>query len=563
MTSLENLKIYMKKYFFIYALSLLFLRPKKFMYEIIYNLIDYFIFFKSLGTLPLSIYSEAKQIISSNNKGGLLIVFGSNMGIMWVQLWSFLGLLYKGSGKSVYCLTSKTSKMQNLYISKCKFNFIYIEDIKFEQEIVNKVFINKLKSFSDFKNFAINDIPFGKMALSTYSRKKANGSINITDKEVKNEILNILEFLLKAYKSSLNLYSKYDIKMAFFTEVFMEYYGPLYYAGLKRKINVIRFNGTIRDEAVVLQHMTAESDRTHFSSLSSKSMKWLKALDFNSSLQDTLEKNFKDRYGDRWNLSTRNQINTKIVEADKIKSYYNLSKKKKIGIIYSHILYDTLFFNGEYLFDNYAIWLIETIKMACLNPDVNWFIKVHPSNIWRGDLEYYHKGKYEELRLIEDNIGNLPDHVKIIFPDTPFSPYSWLKVADLGVTVTGTSGIELGALGKIVITGGTGRYDQIGFTINSKTTLEYKNRILSAHKIPKPTYDQTLIAKKFAYATFCSKPFNLDFFKPKPRTGKKIIFGIDDLTFVYKSNNPNTLSSSTKKFLIWSLDRSNIDLLTI
>ena len=49
----------------------------------------------------------------------------------------------------------------------------------------------------------------------------------------------------------------------------------------------------------------------------------------------------------------------------------------------------------------------------------------------------------------------LPKHVKLIFPDSEISPLSWMKFTDYGITVRGTSGIELAALGKQVLIAGT------------------------------------------------------------------------------------------------------------
>ena len=53
----------------------------------------------------------------------------------------------------------------------------------------------------------------------------------------------------------------------------MAEYGGYYYDALKLKLNIIRFCGTVRDNAAVITRMTSESDRTHFSSFSKKS--WL------------------------------------------------------------------------------------------------------------------------------------------------------------------------------------------------------------------------------------------------------------------------------------------------
>lgn len=563
--SFVKIKKFINKYWPLYACLLAIVRPKRFREEYIYAFIDYLLFFKSIRGIN-NRYNKQVETLSGEDTGGLIIIFGKNMNILFLQLWVILGLLHMAGGKKVFALTSKNNPMQNLYLRKCKFDLLLVEDLEksladIDDKILEKT--QQLRTFNDFKTFEFEGIPYGKMALSTYSRQRATGIVDIENEAARVEVFEILTYLFKVKLAADEMYKYQNISMVFMTEVFMEEYGPLYYSALKMKLNIIRFAGTVRDDAVVLQRMNEESDRTHFSSLSNKSWKKLLTNEYTHKMNNELLQNFNDRYGNKWDLSSRNQVNTKIVPPDQIRAKLGVQKEDIVGIIYSHILFDTLFFNGEYLFENYAIWLIETVKAACLNPDVQWFIKVHPSNLWRGETEYYHKGKYEEVRLIEEHIGSMPNNVRFIYPDTPYSPYSWLQVADIGVTVTGTSGIELGALGKIVVTAGTGRYEKIGFTINSDSQEEYIQKLLNAHLLPKPSMKQTLLGKRFAHATFCMKPFSLDFLKPKPRTGKIKIFGTNDLAFVGNfCQKHDELAHSIVNFIKWSQEIDDVDFLT-
>jgi hypothetical protein len=316
--------------------------------------------------------------------------------------------------------------------------------------LINK--INQLNTFDNIKKFEHKGAPIGKMALSTYSRICATGIMDVDDVKSLEQVKWWMQYLCKTMTVATRLYESHKISLLLFTELFMDYYGGFYYSALKDSLNINRFSGTVRDEAVVVTHQTRMNDRTHFSSISNESWNEIASYSLNKITEKDLKQNFLDRYGDRWALSRRNQENTKIVPVEQAKKELDISSEKKVAIIYSHILYDTLFFNGEYLFKNYAEWLVQSIKAACENPSVDWFIKIHPSNLWRGELEYYHGGIYEEIRLIDEHIGELPENVKLIYPDTPYSPYTWLQVADYGITVTGTSGIELGALGKAVVT---------------------------------------------------------------------------------------------------------------
>ncbi|HWA70588.1 MAG TPA: hypothetical protein VG821_12235 [Rhizomicrobium sp.] len=496
---------------------------------------------------------------------GLLIVAGWAMNAEWCQLWAMLGAVYQARGQQVYALTTRQQPIQNLYFRLFGIALLYLEDIDFrgaEVPVDIRRQIDALAAFDDVKAFEIDGVPFGKMALSTYTRQRATGIMDIADEKARQEVRRWLIYLYQVFVTARIYYQSRGIGMTFFTEVFMEEYGSLYYAALKDGLNIVRFAGTVRDDAVVVQHLTPESDRTHFSSISEAS--WARILPIRdlAMVREGVEQNFRDRYGDKWGLSARNQPNTRIVPVAEARAALGVPEGRKIAVAYSHILYDTLFFNGEDIFQNYADWLVRTVKAACANPAIDWFIKVHPSNLWRGELEYYHGGKYEEVRLIEEHIGVLPPHVRLVYPDTPFSPYTWLELADVGITVRGTSGIELGALGKTVVTAGTGRYESAGFSINPQTVEEYLDVLAALPDIPAPDAEQRRRGLLFAYATFCMKPFTLDFLVPVTRTGKKRIFSSDDLVFLGSPSLGAGVPASIEAFVEWSYRAQEIDFLS-
>jgi hypothetical protein len=559
---MEKLKTTLKKYWPVWMLVLLFLRPRRFMLEYVHSYRDYSRFRESIQDFRKAIMKSG-AFSSELEKESLLIVAGQGMNIQWLQIWSILGaLLGSRNDYIVKALTTRQKPIQNLYLRLFRFRLIYLEDLRVDKVVLPQDVegeLDNLVSFRDFKDYDYQGIPVGKIALSTFSRHRATGIMNVADPESRAAVRYWLEYIYKSLKVAEQLYEAEKVSMLFFTEVFMEEYGALYYAALKKRLNVVRFAGTVRDNAIVVQHLNEESDRTHFSSISVKSWERILGYPDTPKIDAELKQNFADRYGNRWALSKRNQPKTRIMSVDEARALLKVSEGRKVAVIYSHILYDTLFFNGEDLFDNYADWLVQSVKAACANPNLLWYIKVHPSNLWRGELEYYHGGKYEEVRIIDKYIGELPAHVRFAFPDTPISPYTWMQVADFGITVRGTSGIELGALGKTVITAGSGRYEDIGFTLNSQTVDQYLNVLSNLPSVLQPTDRQKWLARRFAYATFCMKPFTLDFLIPVTRKGKKNIFSSDDL--VYLGNFDKEIPDSMRKFVAWSKNQNEIDFL--
>jgi hypothetical protein len=77
------------------------------------------------------------------------------------------------------------------------------------------------------------------------------------------------------------------------------------------------------------------------------------------------------------------------------------------------------------------------------------------------------------------------------------------------LTVRGTAGLEAARLGIPVLTGGTGRYDRKGFTIDSETREEYLGKIARLHEIPHLSPEETELANRYAFALFRLRPLPL------------------------------------------------------
>lgn len=561
---IERLKDLVRRVWPLRMLVLLVLRPKRFLDDFVYSLIDYWRFRRSVLGFRAFLCQTPKASLDPL-RPGLLFVAGKAMNVQFCQLWSVLGEVYRRDGYRTFVLTSKNEPIRNLYFRLFDVERIYLEDLSIASTPVPSTVadgIGRLETFQEFKDFMLEDAPVGQIALSTYSRLRATGIINVSNSEVREEMRSWLVYIYQTFVISERVYKQKNIQMLFFTEVFMEEYGAFYYGALKSNLNIVRIAGTVRDDAIIAQHLTRQSDRTHHAAVTAQSWRHICGYADSPAVDRELHQNFLDRYGDRWSLSKRNQPNTRIMSPVEAKVLLGVTEYRKIAVIFSHILYDTLFFFGGDLFPCYADWFVETVKAACLNPKVQWFVKVHPSNLWRGDLEYFLGGKYEEVRLIEKYIGKLPDHVQLVYPDTPISPYTWFQIADYGITVRGTSGIELAALGKTVITAGSGRYEEIGFTINSSSTDEYLSVLAQLPDVPALTAEQRRLSARFAYATFCMKPFTLDFLRPVTRAGKSVIFSTDDLVFLGNfRDQPPELPASISRFVQWSFDRNAIDLL--
>jgi hypothetical protein len=185
-----------------------------------------------------------------------------------------------------------------------------------------------------------------------------------------------------------------------------------------------------------------------------------------------------------WYNRQQLQSGKAILSPDDVRRSLGLDPAKKTAVICSHILYDATFFYGESLFEDYEQWLVETVRAAIANPALNWVVKVHPVNVWRSRMDGVAMVQLE-AETLRRAFGDLPPHVKLMPADTPVNTFSLFDVADYGLTVRGTIGMELPCFGIPVITAGSGRYSGRGFTIDPTSREAYAGTLARLQEVPR------------------------------------------------------------------------------
>jgi len=512
----------------------------------------------------VSPYRQLLDNPSKSSSDALLIVSGHGMNILWGQTWLLLSLPLRMVGYEGLVLTARSQRLLNGYFRLLRLKPIYLDDYAVEDSLPFEiqVAVQAAHSLEDYRVIHFKKAPVGQIALSTYSRNSGTGLIDFSDPKVIAYINDWIGRICGNILLAERLYAEHKVKILFFTEVFMEEYGAFYYAAIHSNLNVIRFAGTVRDDAIIVQHLSVENDRIHHSSLDKMTWEEMKRQPPDPKMEAELMRNFHDRYGQKWHRSKRNHPHTQILDAQKARAQLNITPGRKVAVIYSHILYDTLFFFGTDLFKDYAEWLVETTRAAIGNPHIDWLIKVHPSNLWRGEIDTMLRGRYEEERLIHDALGQLPSHVRLISADTKINPFTWFQLADYGITVRGTSGLEMAALGKTVVTAGTGRYEGNGFTVDPKTAGEYLDILRMLHTLSSLSPEQTALAKRYAHAIFVRKPYTLSSLTSRKRFGCKTVRASDDLIYLPEPMEGKGLPQDLARFGEWALHPERRDLLT-
>jgi hypothetical protein len=200
-----------------------------------------------------------------------------------------------------------------------------------------------------------------------------------------------------------------------------------------------------------------------------------------------------------------------IFDATETRRKLSVTEGRKIAVIFAHILYDATFFYGESLFPDYEAWLIETVRCAIANPELDWIVKVHPVNVWRSKMDGAPMEQLESL-AIKRAFGQLPAHVRILPADTSINTYSLFGTIDYGLTVRGTIGMELPCFGIPTVTAGTGRYSGAGFTIDPRTPEEYRATLAHLHEVPALDRHAARLARLYLWGTFFRRPIPMQSF---------------------------------------------------
>ena len=204
---------------------------------------------------------------------------------------------------------------------------------------------------------------------------------------------------------------------------------------------------------------------------------------------------------------------------------YGLDAGKPVWGIMTHINWDAVSDYFPMIHSNFDEWLYETVKEIYEIKDVQWLIKIHPSEINDNPLTGCQK-------YIEKNFPDLPPHIKVIKMDDDISPLDFYSLLDGAVTVMGTGGLELSLKGKPVILAGEAHYSRKGFTLDAKDRDNYRNLLREVKNFQPLDAEKLSLAWKYAYIYFILKQIPL-----MPAVKEDLSIDYDMLYCLYAGNN--------------------------
>lgn len=378
-----------------------------------------------------------------------------------------------------------------------------------DYQAIARSLISEPLRIRDIKDCDYRGVPVGKHALSRVSRDLVQGRLDLNEPAQHKLFIEALAEAILNTDVSHILFDKMQPSVTFVREFGYTPYAQPFAVGLTRGVPGVNWHPGQRAGCWVFKrHYNLERPKVHLS-IDDSTWQRLREYPLLEEQNAALESEFKERYRpDSKHDIRRLQEGKRLKTREEIVQQLGLDGNKKTAVIFSHLTWDATFFFGTDLYEDFEDWLVETVRVAAENTEVNWIVKLHPANV----LKLQQKGdisRPSELIALQ-KLGELPPHIKILGFDTDINTWSLYSAIDYGLTVRGTIGFELPCFGIPVLTAGTGAYSGFGFTIDSKTKEEYVARLRHIQDIPKPTPAEIELARKHAYYVLLQRQASLE-----------------------------------------------------
>jgi hypothetical protein len=442
-------------------------------------------------------------------------------------------------------------------------DFLYLDDIRLDDAELAAAdraagqLLGSGYSFPIVKAWLWEGSNIGIHTLSTLTRSQTKAP-DLTDPDIRRAFEAMVPEVAGRILQAKKLARTVRIDLAIVVEANYAQFGPVVDALVSAPHGVVQIAQLWREDALTMRRLTPATRRQHPASVSRDTLERLDRAPWTATDNAALERFLHQRYDGTFALQSRNQPDVVPMSREDIVTTMNLDPAKPIAVVFSHILWDANLFYGDDLYDDYEQWFVETVRIATRNPNANWLIKLHPANIWKRALEGM-TTRYGELVLIEKHIGPLPDHVKVLLPDTKVCSLSLFVNADAGVTVRGTVGVEMPCFGKPVVTAGTGRYSGLGFTIDPSSREDYERTLASLHTLGPLSAPAVQRARRHALAAFRDRQWRMQSFRFSSSGNASTLGVASDLVPIRAAGNAPAPLEDVDRFAAWALGTVEVD----
>jgi len=381
-------------------------------------------------------------------------------------------------------------------LDKLGIEYTYTSELITEEKSAELKKIAEGTTFENYKELTYNKIEQGSHLESAMMRHTRGGSYKGLE-----EILKEYAFtILVVAETSQNAVNKYNPSRVYMSHGIYADWGPALSVALEEKIPTTSYIC-----CYLTGHFffgTVNNFKETFLSISNNTWQDFIKKEFTEEQMNKLQNFISRRYLSDDSADLKGLLKEYKGDKEIFLKKYNLNSEKPVWGIMTHINWDAVSDYFPMIHKSFDDWLYETIKEIYNITDIQWLIKIHPSELNDNPLTGCQK-------FIEKNFPDLPEHIKVIKMDDDISPQDFYGLLDGGVTVMGTGGLELSMQGKPVILAGEAHYSDKGFTYDAKSEEHYKKLLREAKDIRGLNEEMYSLALKYGYIYFILKQIPL------------------------------------------------------
>ena len=439
----------------------------------------------------------------------------------------------------------------------------YLWDVSRDEAFAEaKRLVANFKTIESLIDYERDGVRVGRNALSTVVRQLRVGCLDIGNSAHRHRLIEGLAQSIRAARAASALIADIRPDHAIFNERGYTPAGEVFDVCLRAGVDAIQWFGAPSSDSLMYKRYDLTNRGDHPMSISQVAWDELKdeawSDEANEAITSRISANYKNG---AWYNRQQLQEGKYIIDSASVREELGLDPARKTAVIFTHILYDATFFYGESVYPDYETWLVETVRHAIANLNLNWIVKVHPVNVWRSKMD---GAELEQLeaRSLRQAFGELPDHIRIMPADTIVNTYSLFGIIDYGLTVRGTIGMELPCFGIPVATSGTGRYSGRGFTIDHRSPEEYASTIARLHEVPRLDDEAVRLARIHYHAAMTRRPIAMESFVLDFHANAYSLAELRQNTYVRTRPGSAWTDSADLGFLAkWMLSRRGYELL--
>jgi len=346
---------------------------------------------------------------------------------------------------------------------------------------------------SNVSKLCHNGVPIGQNVISSLIRYRRGFAVEVEDRVIKQYAYSAL-ITAEAARVAIG---RFKPSRTFMSHGVYVDWGPALHTSLRYDVPVTTWKSAYASARFYFQQVT--EGKLDFYRLDDDEWERRRNTPLTAAEETLLDAVLHERYHEPVAFDVQ-ALHRDMGEIERFREQYDIDPAKPVWGVMCHIIWDSVADYSPMAYASFDEWIVDTIDYVSRITDVQWLIKIHP-------VEAGHE--YGVSQLVAERFPNLPSHVKIIPAEEKISPLEFFSLIDGGVTVYGTSGLELLLTGKPVILAGEAHYGGKGFTEDGLAVDSYHALLARASSIGRLTAEQHAIARRYAYSVFLERQIPL------------------------------------------------------